>query len=228
MVDIKKAMWLTVALTLMLAVAHADGACTFPDPGELIGQTAQRTHSDYAFSDDYLCDVYQWTYPEGWDADRLGLVITGVAQAVGGWVPRADVIDGYDGYILTGPGGETAMLVPSFGGTVLLLVPPGCELVPVSHATPEPTPVPTPSPVPTATPQKTKTPTVRTDDSWNTGHWEWRTVEKDCPSCIGGVCSICHGTGTYRLYGEKVSCPTKCTSCNGKGTYTTQEYVHVP
>ena len=60
------------------------------------------------------------------------------------------------------------------------------------------------------------------------GHWEWRTVEKDCPSCVGGRCPVCNGTGVYRLYGEAVPCRIYCSSCNGLGTITQQEYVYVP
>ena len=64
-------------------------------------------------------------------------------------------------------------------------------------------------------------------DSSSGGHWEWQTVERDCPSCVGGTCPICHGTGTYRLYGQEVSCPRDCTACDGRGTITQQEYVYV-
>lgn len=60
------------------------------------------------------------------------------------------------------------------------------------------------------------------------GHWEWRTVEKDCPACVGGRCPVCNGTGTYRLYGEAVPCDRYCSACDGRGTYTQQEYVYVP
>ncbi len=60
------------------------------------------------------------------------------------------------------------------------------------------------------------------------GHWEWRTVEKDCPSCVGGRCPVCNGTGVYRLYGEAVPCRIFCSACNGLGTITQQEYVYVP
>ena len=66
----------------------------------------------------------------------------------------------------------------------------------------------------------------RTDDS-SGGHWEWQTVEKDCPSCVGGRCPVCNGTGTYRLYGEAVPCDRDCSACDGKGTITQQEYVFV-
>lgn len=59
------------------------------------------------------------------------------------------------------------------------------------------------------------------------GHWEWRTVERDCPSCSGGRCPVCDGTGTYRLYGESVPCDRYCSACDGQGTITQQEYVYV-
>ena len=59
------------------------------------------------------------------------------------------------------------------------------------------------------------------------GHWEWQTVKKDCPSCVGGTCPICHGTGTYSLYGTSTACPRSCTACNGLGYFYQQEYVYV-
>ena len=64
-------------------------------------------------------------------------------------------------------------------------------------------------------------------DPSSPGHWEWRTVEKDCPSCVGGSCPVCHGTGTCRLYGEEVPCDRYCSACDGRGTIIQQEYVFV-
>lgn len=56
------------------------------------------------------------------------------------------------------------------------------------------------------------------------GEWRWVDVEVDCPSCVGGVCPICHGTGSISMYGVKVQCDKTCSSCGGKGTFTQRQY----
>jgi len=61
----------------------------------------------------------------------------------------------------------------------------------------------------------------------SSGHWEWVEVEKDCPSCTFGNCSVCGGDGWYERYGERISCDPDCGSCDGRGTYTTTERVWV-
>lgn len=58
--------------------------------------------------------------------------------------------------------------------------------------------------------------------------YEWRTVEVDCPSCVNGSCSICNGTGWYRLYGQRVACSVLCSACKGLGVIVQRQYVPVP
>ena len=41
--------------------------------------------------------------------------------------------------------------------------------------------------------------------------------EVDCPHCHGGRCSLCHGSGVYRAYGQSVSCDPYCAACDGRG-----------
>lgn len=65
------------------------------------------------------------------------------------------------------------------------------------------------------------------DNGGSSGHWEWREVEVDCPSCTFGNCSVCGGDGVYERYGEKVSCDPDCSSCDGKGKFKQKEYVYV-
>lgn len=79
---------------------------------------------------------------------------------------------------------------------------------------------PAPEPHPTTPQPTTPSPTVPTGPTW---HWEEKKV--DCPSCVGGVCPICHGTGTYRLYGQSSPCPRKCPSCGGNGYIMQKVYV---
>ncbi len=56
------------------------------------------------------------------------------------------------------------------------------------------------------------------------GEWRWVDVEVDCPSCVNGVCPICHGMGYITMYGQKVNCDKQCSSCGGKGTFTQRQY----
>ncbi len=56
------------------------------------------------------------------------------------------------------------------------------------------------------------------------GEWRWVDVEVDCPSCVGGVCPICNGTGHVSMYGVQVDCDKVCSSCGGKGTFTQRQY----
>ena len=58
--------------------------------------------------------------------------------------------------------------------------------------------------------------------------YEWRTVEVDCPSCVNGSCSVCNGTGWYRLYGQRVACSVLCSACKGSGVIVQSQYVPVP
>ena len=50
------------------------------------------------------------------------------------------------------------------------------------------------------------------------GHWVYDYVDQVCPECFGSKkCSLCHGTGVYRLYGVSVDCPKECSYCGGTG-----------
>ena len=53
------------------------------------------------------------------------------------------------------------------------------------------------------------------------GHIEYVTVTEKCFNCHGtGICPLCNGTGTYRRYGQSVSCDKKCGTCGGAGEWT--------
>lgn len=56
-----------------------------------------------------------------------------------------------------------------------------------------------------------------------------RTVTRTCYVCHGsGLCNLCKGTGTYRLYGTATPCDTVCSFCKGAKTYEALEtyYEH--
>lgn len=71
------------------------------------------------------------------------------------------------------------------------------------------------------------TDTSSSSSGGSSGHWEYREVEVDCPSCTFGNCSVCGGDGVYERYGEKVSCDPDCSSCDGEGKITRTESVWV-
>ena len=58
-------------------------------------------------------------------------------------------------------------------------------------------------------------------------HLEYQQVKVDCPSCYGGKCSVCNGSGTYRNYGAAVPCDRYCSSCNGLGYFYQSQPVWV-
>ena len=62
----------------------------------------------------------------------------------------------------------------------------------------------------------------------STGHWEWQKVKVDCPSCVGGICPLCNGSGVYRMYGQSIPCERRCSVCDGLGYFYQDEYVYVP
>jgi len=207
----KKTLALLVLFVLLAACAPCVGeVCVFPDLSFLLGTPCEALEKNYTFAEDFMCDAYTWAYPQGWTA-RDDLLLATLAQLHGGWSWERGVVEGHDAFLLSGDGGERAMIVSEFDGRVLALVPVGCGVMSVSEwgqaaAAPE-------EPAPTAA---------------SHGHWEWQTKEVDCPSCVNGECSICNGTGTYRLYGEAVPCRLYCNSYNGMGSIFQQVYVFVP
>ena len=67
-----------------------------------------------------------------------------------------------------------------------------------------------------------------TAPSTGKGEWRWVDVEVDCPSCVNGECSVCHGNGYTSMYGVRVDCDPLCKSCGGKGTFTQRQYHFFP
>lgn len=196
---------LCLLLVLCLSAAHAEG---LPNVGTCLGTEGQCQMVDYAFSADYHCDV--WVYPRSAQTDALigDWLLQTLEQ---GYVLSKTTVEGETAYCVVDSSGRYALLFPEFQGVVMLLVQQGMR-----YCT---------EPETTVSPETTKAPTTASAPVVSSAvQWEWVTVEKDCPACVAGVCSLCHGTGTYRLYGQAVECPTDCTTCDGKGTYTTTEY----
>ena len=112
-------------------------------------------------------------------------------------------------------GGKAAWFIPAYRGSLLLVVDRAIPFVPI------------PTPVPTATPKPTPSPQRNPSGGGAGGHVEYVTVQQDCFACVGGVCSLCSGTGVYRMYGIEVDCSRICSTCDGTGWLITQSPVWV-
>ena len=173
----------------------------------------QQKMTDYVYAPDYVCDV--WVYPRDSRTDsRMADWIMAALQS--GYTISCITVEDQTAYRLVDQSGLYALMFPKYQGAVMLMVQQGMDYAP-AMATPTPKP----------TPQPTTPPVIPQTSGSNNGEWIWVEVEKDCPSCHGGRCSICNGTGVYRLYGEEVWCSRYCSSCDGRGTYTTQEYQYL-
>lgn len=139
-----------------------------------------------------------WVYPAG--TPHEGWLL---ACLEAGFTLQKTQVEGYSVYKVMEDGGRYAMLFPEYSGTVMLMIQKGMTYGPQA---------PTPAPKP---------------DSPSGGHWESVLVEVDCPACVGGVCDLCKGTGTFRLYGTASDCPRQCQTCDGEGSYTTSQMVFV-
>ena len=211
-----------VFLSILLTVWLGVPACTevnsaFPDLSFLLHTPCQLIQTQYAFSDSFTCDAYAWDYPKGWRHEG-DLLLAMFAQIYGGWTWETGEVEEHSAFFLTNDSGGSAVLVSDFEGRVLVLLPVGCDIVAVDEERTEADTLPE-SPSYSAAPAYSES---------GGGHWEWQNRQVDCPACVGGWCSICNGTGSYRLYGEEVSCRIYCTSCGGLGYIVQNEYVFVP
>ena len=193
---------LTILLCLLLCTTAS--AQVLPDAGIALDVSPQQQMTDYVFSQDYVCSV--WVYPR--DARTDSRMADWIMQALqDGYTVRCTTVEGQTAYRLEDETGRYALMFPQYQGAVMLMVQQGMDYAPaMATSTPKATPVPTAS---------------------TGGDWEWVEVERDCPSCTLGRCSVCKGTGTYSLYGESVSCDPACSSCDGAGTITQKEYQQV-
>lgn len=203
----KRIMVLAACLMLIFSSACAQ---VLPDAGICLDVSVQQQMKEYVFSQDYVCDV--WVYPR--DSRTDDLLADWIMQALdSGYTVSRTVVEGQTAYRLEDETGLYALMFPQYQGAVMLMIQQGMDYVP-AMPTPVPEPVAQPADVP-----------FIPDSSG--GEWIWVEVEKDCPSCINGKCSVCDGSGIYRLYGEEVMCDPSCSSCDGLGTYTTREYQQI-
>lgn len=197
-----------------MLISFSFRAQALPDAGIYLGVNGQQQMTDYVFSEDYICDV--WVYPR--DSRTDSRMTDWLINALhSGYIVSCVAVEGQTAYRLEDENGLYALMFPQYQGAVMLMIQQGMAYAPL---------LPTPSPRPTIMPaaQPTSVPIV---PNANNGEWKWVEVEKDCPFCYGGKCNVCNGSGIYRLYGEAISCDTHCSSCDGRGTYTTREYQYI-
>lgn len=204
--------WIVLLMAMFLLMETA-AAQVLPDAAYWLDVSGTRQMTDYAFSDEYLCDV--WLYPrDARTENRIPLWLMQTLEE--GYILRKQQVEGKAAYIIEDSDGLYALLLPDYQGMVMLMVQNGMVYAPT---------VATPTPLPTATPvPETESVFPQDNDAY---HWEWVAVEKDCEFCVGGRCKECGGSGVYRLYGESVPCDPDCVACDGKGTYETREYKMV-
>jgi len=186
-------------IVLFAAVLALMAAPALAQPLPEVSPSGEKQLTDYAYTSDYLCDVWVFhkdTAVEPWLLECIEA----------GFRVRKTSVEGYTVYQAEDDQQQYAMLFPSYSGAMMLMVPKGMAYA-FEKTTPAPQPPAAPEPV--------------------NYHWESVLVENDCPACVGGVCDLCKGTGVYRLYGTASECSPICTVCDGEGTYTTTKTVKV-
>lgn len=195
-----------IVVLLMIILSPCCLAQVLPDLQYSLKVSGDRQFTDYAYSDDYICDV--WVYARNGQSDAaIGEWLLECIED--GFAIQKQTVDGFSAYRAQDEQGLYALLFPDYDGAVMLMVQQNLRYAPDE-------------PAPTSPPAQ-----QGGTDAPTGGHWENVLVEQDCPSCAGGSCSICNGTGVYRLYGESVFCPRECSSCDGLGFYITTQMIYV-
>lgn len=182
---------------LLLSGSGRAEALPLPDLSVRLGISGEKQQTDYQFSADYSCDVWVYALPQQAET-VVGLWLLDCVEA--GFSVRKTEVEGISAYQVTDAVGQYALLFPKYQGAVMLLMQSGMSW-------------------------EAPAPSVRSSAGGSAPKYQWVEAEQDCPACVGGVCSLCKGTGWYRLYGEKVLCALQCQVCDGRGTYTIQKYL---
>lgn len=230
----RRVLILLFAVLLPLTV-HAAGLAgllalpAVPDPAEALDQEPTLYRIAFFEQGRQKFDAYVFSMP---DDSAAFLNAYGALCAENGYTVEEDVFEEkYLCYRIAQGERMGGMFVMDYEGKMLFL-----SLREMNYR-PLPTPTPVPTDAPESTPddfrrlvdRETAAPASRPSQSDSSGHWEWQTQTVTCPECHGsGRCSLCHGTGAYRLYGQAVSCSATCSFCGGKGSYQTRQYIYVP
>lgn len=218
---------LCLLLLLLPALALAGGlggllgtSAPVPDPAQIIG------YAPTLFEEEVLCQGVLYTsfaYPMPEDPEAFMADYTALAASAGYTVTPSSLPtdNGKEGPFAwcVSAGARHAWLVPDYMGCLLLMVNNDLEFA--HMPTPVPTAPPTPAPTEYVAPSYSNDGSAYMNDVPGR-HVEYETVKVDCPGCVGGKCSVCNGSGTYRMYGEAVPCDRYCSACDGLG-YIIQE-----
>lgn len=218
-----KRLWILFVMMILLSgTAGASGlaglslnAGYLPDPADLVGVKPVLYERDVQLRG-AVYTAYTFPMPEDFD----GFVSNYTTQVQKqGYTVSEDMVSAQPAVKISA-GAKDAFLVPDYRGSLLFLVHTGMEYAPLPTITPSSVPAVTN----TSAPVKKDTPVVPSGG----GHWERIEVPVDCEACVGGVCDLCKGTGTYSMYGTTVSCERKCQSCDGTGYWIVHEMILVP
>lgn len=206
-------MLLTGGLSGLLGTAEP-----VPDPMEIIGQPPIIYEEDVQM-EDTLYTSFAYPMPE--DMDEFMEAYIPLAEEAGYKVsettlPGTGSKKGPFAFCISA-GARKAYLVPNYKGCLLLMVDNDLDFVHIP-APPATEPLPPPE-------EDSDEPAYIPNTPGR--HVEYKTAEVDCPSCIGGTCSVCKGTGSVRMYGVAVSCDRDCSSCDGAGYIIQRQPVWV-
>lgn len=221
----KKTICALILIALLCAAATGEGLTglgqSLPNPAALLGASGKLIQENYSFAWDYLCDAYTYPLPED-SAEFLEAYIALAEQA--GCSVSDTTADGQQALRIDSPDGSRyALLFPEFQGQILLLMQTGLKFAPETTPTPASTPKPSPTPLP-ATPATSNS----VQGNASSPHVEYQYVQVPCSVChTSGKCSLCNGTGTYRLYGTSTPCYIYCQTCDGLGYYMQMQPVWV-
>jgi len=220
---------LLILAVMLVTTAFAGGfgglfgeTAELPDPTELAGSEPVFYGEDVIADGVAYCG-YAYAMPD--DMDKFLAEYTVLAEEAGYSVVYMviDTIEDVESVPAwqISAGLLNAYIIPEYRGCMMFLVNPmlDCILLPTAEPTPAPTSTPAARP--------TSGPVYPGTAVGSGGHWEYIEVQQDCFACVGGVCDLCDGTGTYRMYGSAISCSKTCETCGGLGYWFTTQAVWV-
>lgn len=220
---VRKLILCVLCMLLVVETASAGGLAglmggaapaELPDPEMLLTGGAVLYEAGFSLDGGESGTAYVYPMPDVWDAFLMEY--TALCEDAGYMIEKGTQ-RGQPAWRITS-GGNSAWLIPAYRGGLLLVAQRGIPFAPI------PTPVPTATPRPTAAPEWQPSGGAPASSG---GHVEYVSVQQDCFACIGGVCSMCKGTGVYRMYGVEVDCSPVCQTCDGLGWWTTTSPVWV-
>ncbi len=199
------------------------GAGALPDPADLLGVPAFLYEEDVI---DNGLTYAAFTFPMPDDYEAFLIEYAAAARAAGYAVDKSRILKMEAHRVSSGA--KAAYLIPDYRGALLFLVGITMDYAPLPTPTPTPCPTPKPTPIPDAPSAGSSTGSSAYTPQTGGSSVQYIQVKQDCFACTGGVCSLCHGSGWYRNYGESVPCPIFCQTCDGLGHWYITQPVWVP